>query len=121
MPYVIKSIGIIIAIAGVVFATMPALVTRMIEYAKVGKRIYIGCAVRAVLGILLLIATPQATLPWLVGVIGALMLISGIAGFLLGIQRVTAYLNWWEAKPEATRRMGAIVGAVIGVLLIYGA
>ncbi|MFA4972709.1 MAG: hypothetical protein WC683_08855 [bacterium] len=121
MPYLIKSIGIIIAISGVVFATMPALATRLIEYLKIGKRLYAIGVLRALFGLLLLIATPQAALPWIVGVIGALMLLSAVILFFLGVERGVAFMNWWESKPEGARRIGAIVAAFLGVLLIYGA
>jgi len=121
MPYVIKTIGILMAVLGVVMATMPDLMTKTIDYFKVGKRVYAVGIIRIVIGALLLVSCPQATIVWLPAVIGALVVISGIVVFALGIERDHAMMEWWEQKPENTRRIGAIIAAVIGVLLIYGA
>ena len=121
MPYVIKTIGILLAVLGVVMATMPSLMTKVMEYFKVGKRVYGVGVARIVIGALLLVACPSATIVWLPAVLGALIVISGVLVFALGIERDHRMIEWWEAKPEGTRRIGAIVAAVIGVLLIYGA
>ncbi|MBN1282284.1 MAG: hypothetical protein JXA24_00745, partial [Proteobacteria bacterium] len=121
MPYVIKTIGIIFAIMGVVFATVPALMTRLFDFVKQGRRIYAIGVIRIVVGALLIMAAQQAALPWMPGVIGGVIVISGILIFALGQSRNHAFMEWWERKPEGTKRFGAIVLSVLGVLLIYGA
>ena len=121
MLYVIKTIGIALAILGVVMATMPGLMTKVMEYFKVGKRVYGVGVARIIIGALLLLACPSATIVWLPAIIGALIVVSGMLVFALGIERDHRMIDWWESKPEGTRRIGAIIAAVIGVLLIYGA
>jgi hypothetical protein len=121
MNYIITTIGVIVAVIGIVFATAPQLMNKFIEFAKVGKRIYIGGVVRLVLGGLLLFSSPQATVFWIPVIFGALIVLSGVAIFLLGPPRIHAYLDWWAGKPENIQRIGPVVAAVIGVLLIYSA
>lgn len=121
MDYIIKSIGIIIAIIGVVFVTMPVLMTKFVEWAKVGKRVYIGGVVRIVFGGLLIWASPVATTMWIPLVLGIIMVIAGILIFVVGVERVHSLLNWWESRSEDSRRGVAVVAAIIGVLLIYSA
>jgi hypothetical protein len=41
--------------------------------------------------------------------------------FLLGPPKIHAYMDWWAAKQENIRRIGPIVAAIIGVLVIYSA
>ncbi len=121
MVYLIKSIGILIAILGVVFATMPALMTKTLEFVKKGKRVYGAAVIRIVLGGLLLWASPVATIMWIPLVIGIIMVIAGILVFVLGLAKAHAFLDWWEAKSEHVKRGMAIVAAVLGILIIYSA
>lgn len=121
MDYVIKSIGILIAIIGVVFVTMPQLALRFIAFAKQGKRVYIGGVVRIVLGALLIWTSGVATIMWIPLVFGILMVIAGILIFVLGVEKIHRVLIWWESKDEHFRRAWAVAAAVVGVLLIYSA
>lgn len=121
MHYIVTTIGILIAVVGIVFATMPSLMLKFIEFAKVGKRIYIGGVVRLVLGGLLLFASPYVTVFWIPVTFGALMVIAGVLLFVLGPPKIHALMDWWASKPEDMRRIWPIIAAIIGVLLIYSA
>ncbi len=121
MDYVIKSIGIILAVAGVIFTTMPSLALALVGWAKQGRRIYAGGVVRVVFGGLLIWASPVATVMWIPLVLGIIMVLAGILIFVLGIEKTHGMLAWWESQSEAVRRAWAVVAAVIGVLLIYSA
>lgn len=121
MDYVIKSIGILIAVMGVVMSTMPGLALRFVGWAKQGKRAYMGGVVRIVLGALLIWASPVATTMWIPLVLGIIMVVAGITVFVLGIERIHRGLSWWEGKSEEFRRAWAVAAAVIGVLIIYSA
>ncbi len=121
MEYVIRGIGILILVVGVVLSTMPSLMRSFIAFAKVGKRIYIGGVLRIVIGGLLLMASPQASNFWIPVILGSLIVLSGISIFILGTARIHAYMGWWEEKPDNTLRIGPIVASVLGILLIYSA
>jgi len=121
MSYIITSIGVLLAVVGVVFATAPSLMLKFIEFAKVGKRVYIGGVMRIIVGGLLLFASPHATVFWIPVIFGSLIVLTGVLIFLLGPSKIHAYMDWWAAKPENTRRIGPVVAAVIGVLIIYSA
>ena len=121
MDYLIKSIGIIIAIAGVIFVMMPSLMTKLVAWAKVGKRVYIGGVIRLVVGGLLIGASPVDTTMWIPFVLGMIMVIAGILIFVMGVEMVHRFLGWWESKSEDFQRGWAVAAAIIGVLLIYSA
>ncbi len=121
MDYIIKSIGILIAVIGVVFVTMPSLALRFIAFAKQGKRVYVGGVVRIVFGGLLIWASPVARIMWIPLVLGIVMVIAGILIFVLGVEKIHRVLIWWEGKSEEFRRGWAVAVAVIGVFLIYSA
>lgn len=119
MPYLIKTIGIIFIALGILFIAQPSLIRSIIDFAKVGKRIYIGGAVRLIIGTLLLIASPQALVPAVPGIIGALIVVSGILVFVLGFPRIFAMLDWFYALPENKLRFMPVGTVLVGILLIY--
>lgn len=121
MDYIIKSIGILMAVVGVVMSTVPGLALKFVAWAKQGKRAYMGGVVRIVLGALLIWASPVATTMWIPLALGVLMVVAGALVFVLGIERVHRMLTWWESKSEEFRRAWAVAAAVIGVLIIYSA
>lgn len=121
MTYLITAFGILFLVLGVIFFVRPALIRTFIEFAKVGKRVYIGGVIRIIIGALLLLATPKAAFPWLPGIIGALILISGILIFILGTQRIHAFMDWWYGLDDSRLRIMPVVAAIFGVLLIYSA
>lgn len=121
MVYVVKAIGIILLVFGVVCLVSPSIIRNLINFAKVGKRIYIGGAIRVIFGILLLLATTSATLPAIPGIIGAIILISGILMFALGLARVHAFMDKFLNLPDNKLRIPPAVTAIIGILLIYSA
>jgi hypothetical protein len=92
-----------------------------IAWAKVGKRCYMGGVVRIVLGGLLLVASPYATFFWIPVIVGAIIVISGVLIFALGLSRIHAFLDWWAVKPENTRRIASLVAVALGVLIIISA
>lgn len=119
MPYLIKTIGILFIALGIIFIVRPLLVRKIIDFAKVGKRIYIGGVVRLMIGALLLVATPRALVPAIPGIIGALMVVSGILVFVLGFPRMFAMLDWFYALPENRMRFLPGITVLLGILLIY--
>lgn len=121
MTQIITAIGIIYVVLGVLFFVKPQTIRSFIDFAKVGKRVYIGGVVRIIIGVLLLWATPKAAFPWAPGIIGVLVVVSGILTYVIGLQRVYAILNWWYGLDDNKLRIMAVAAAVLGVLLIYSA
>ena len=121
MIFLVKAIGIIILAAGVVFAAKPSLMRAFLDFAKVDKRYYIGSVVRIIFGALLLLSVPRVAYPWVTGVIGVLVTLAGIALFVVGENRVHAVMEWAQAKSDDTIRVFPVIGALIGVMLIYAA
>ncbi len=119
MVHIITTIGILILVIGVVFIAQPALIRKFIEFARIGKRCYIGGVARIIIGALLLIAMPKAALPWIPGVIGGISVIAGCLIFVLGPPKIHALLDWVYKMPDTKIRIGPVIATIIGVLLIY--
>ena len=121
MAEIVKALGILFLVLGVVNYLKPNLVRSFIGFAKVGKRAYIGGVIRIAIGIFLLFAIPHVSIPAIVGTIGALALIAGLTILFVGMQRVHALLDWLYALPDQKLRLFPLIGVLFGVLLIYGA
>lgn len=121
MEYVIKVIGIIVLVIGVLFAALPTLMDQFIPFAKRKSHYLIGGVVRVVLGGLLIAASFWASLFWIPMIIGCVMTLSGILIFAVGKVRVHALLDWAGGLPEGKRRILAIIAACLGALIIYSA
>ena len=121
MPILVKIIGFIIAIAGIVFAIYPIAINKFVEFAKVEKRVYIGGVVRLVFGVILLFSASLCNIPWFVTLLGIAMLVSGVLIFTMGIEKIHGLLDWFNAKSIVFHRIWAIVAALIGLILIFAA
>ena len=121
MVHLITAVGILFVVVGVIYTVSPSIIRIIIDYAKVGNRIYFLAPIRLVLGALLLVAAPKAANIWIPGIIGALAVISGISVYFLGLARIRAIMDWWKVLPDNKLRIVAIIAAILGVLLIYSA
>lgn len=121
MANFITAVGILFLVLGVVFVARPQIIRDVINFSKVGRRIYIGGVIRIVIGALLLLAMPSAKMPWVPGILGAVMLIAGTLIFVLGLQKVHAIIDWMYGQPDNRIRIAPVVVALIGILLIYSA
>jgi hypothetical protein len=121
MIFVVKAIGIIMLTVGVVFAAKPSLMRAFLDFAKVDKRYYIGGVVRIIFGALLLLSVPKVAYSWVVGVVGVIITLAGVALFVVGEGRVHAVMNWLQSKSDDTLRVFPVLCALVGVLLIYAA
>lgn len=121
MPYVLKTIGIIILVLGIVFFLKPLLIRNVIDFMKIGKRCYLAGVVRIIIGALILATITHASIKWIPAFFGAVILISGIAVFLLGLTRIHAMLDKFYTMADNKLRYLSITTIAIGTLLIYSA
>lgn len=119
MTYFITTLGILYVIFGVVLFMKPEYVRVIIDFFKVGKRIYIAGIMRIVIGGLLIYAAQTALIPWVPRIIGILAVIGGIIIYPLGLQRMNAWMDWW--KGDNKLRAFAVVAEILGILLVYSA
>ena len=121
MTYFITAIGIIYIIFGVTYFLKPDYARAIIDYFKVGKRIYIGKIAKAVLGVLLIICAQGALVPWVPRVIGILAVVGIGITFALGTPKVHAMMDWFKGLSDKGIRIIAVIAELVGILLIYSA
>ena len=119
MGHVVTAIGIIFLVLGVVNLVRPATIRSLINFAKVGRRVYIGGLVRIIIGLLLLLGASVASVPLIPIIVGIVACVSGILIYVLGRERMHAFLAWWQVLPDNKLRIVPVIAAIIGILLIY--
>jgi uncharacterized membrane protein HdeD (DUF308 family) len=121
MQNVVLGIGAFLVLAGCTLIARPSLARRMMEFFKEGRRIYLGGLIRIAVGLVILFCAPAVSLPWIPGVLGVIMILSGVALFAMGLERTRAIIEWWQASSDARLRLAMLIAPIIGVLLILSA
>jgi small-conductance mechanosensitive channel len=99
----------------------PNVMKKMISFWRKGKNIYAGALLRVLFGVIFLWSVTQARLPWVIYILGILMLLGAALIFILGLEKTKKILDWWDKKPHSVLRLIAILILAIGVLVIYSA
>ena len=86
-----------------------------------GKRLYIGCIFRILIGIIFLSAASQSRIAWVIVTVGILALIGGLTFFILGLERVKTMLSWWHGRSLLVLRILALLAIAVGALILYSA
>ncbi|MFC1480140.1 hypothetical protein ACFL5Y_01685 [Candidatus Omnitrophota bacterium] len=118
MVTLVRLIGIILTIAGVVFILNPEAIKRTLGFFSEGKRVYVVGCIRILVGIILLTAASQCRIAWIVFIIALLPLICGILVFALGLEKSKNMIKLWQQKPVVTLRSVSVIPVVIGLLLL---
>ncbi|MBL7081134.1 MAG: hypothetical protein ISS44_01000 [Candidatus Omnitrophica bacterium] len=121
MVILVKLLGIIIVVFGVIYLLKPSIMKSYISFWKRGKRLYIGGILSLLIGVILLLAASQCRMSWFVAAFGILGLSKGIVLLVLREEKMRTMINWWAERPIAFLRVHALFALVVGALLIYSA
>jgi hypothetical protein len=82
---------------------------------------YFAALIRLALAVVFLLSARQCHLFWVIFAFGVLFIISGLLIFILGLEKVRAYISWWQKQPLILLRVMALIGLGLGALIIYSA
>lgn len=119
MVMLVKFLGTIIVVFGVVYLLNPNIIKPYIAFWKRGKRLYMGGALSLLIGIILLLAAPQCRINWFIAAFGILALIKGVALLVIKQEKAVSMINWWAERPVGFLRGHALFALAVGALLIY--
>jgi hypothetical protein len=94
---------------------------QLMEFFKQGKRMYFAALIRFVLAVIFLLSANQCKWFGVIFAFGVLFIISGMLIFILGLEKVKAYITWWQQQSVMLLRVMAVIGLAIGALIIYAA
>jgi len=119
MVVLVKLIGIFIVIVGIIFLVSPKTMRRFMVFWEKGKRVYIGCMLRILIGIIFLLAASQCRLIGVIVTLGILFIITGSIIFIIGLDRTKIILKWWYGRSLLVLRLIALIPIAVGVLILY--
>lgn len=121
MVIIIKSLGIVFALIGIVYLLRPEILKMLMGFYKKGKRIYFAGLIRFALAVIFLLAATECRKPKIIGAFGILFLLSGILIFVLGPEKIRRIFEWYEEESTLVFRIIAAVVTAIGTIIIFSA
>ncbi len=121
MDIIIRSLGIVIVVVGIVYLLRPDIMKWLIEFFKQGKRMYFAGLIRFALGIVFLVAASDCRYFWVIFAFGILFLIGGVLIFILGPEKLKRILDWYQKQSVLLLRVLAVIALAIGAIIIYSA
>ena len=121
MNIVIRILGIVFVLMGIVYLLRPDVMKWLIEFFKQGKRIYFAGLIRFALAVVFLVGARECKYFWVILAFGILFIIGGLVIFILGPQKLKTILDWYEKQPTVLLRVIAIIVLAVGALIIVSA
>ena len=121
MNIVIRILGIVFALMGIVYLLRPEVMKWLIKFFKQGKRIYFAGLIRFALAVVFLVAARECKYFWVILVFGILFIIGGLLIFILGPQKLKTILDWYEKQSTVLLRVIAIIVVAAGAVIIVSA
>jgi len=121
MDIVIKTLGILIALVGIIYFLRPDVMKWLMELFKKGKRIYFAGLIRFALAVVFLVAARECKHSWVIFAFGILFIISGLLIFMLGLEKLKSIIDWYQKQSVLLLRVVAVIALAIGAVIIYSA
>jgi len=121
MDLVIKIIGIFFVCVGIVYLLKPDVMKWLMEFFKQGGRIYFAGLIRFALAIVFFSAYRDCGQRWIIFAFGILFLIGGLLIFIIPLEKLKAYIGWWQKQSVLLLRVLALITLAIGAVIIYSA
>ncbi|HKV98450.1 MAG TPA: hypothetical protein VJN96_01440 [Vicinamibacterales bacterium] len=88
-------------------------------YFATGVGLYAAGALRAAMGIVVILAAPASRAPNTLRAVGAVMCVQALSAMILGPDRARAVLEWEAIQRPALLRLGAAVSLATGAFVAY--
>ena len=121
MDVVIKFLGVVFFLLGLVYLIKPVVFKRIMEFFKQGRRIYFAGLIRFVLAVVFLLGARECDVAWVIAAFGVLFIISGLLVFTLGLDRLKSIINWYQQQPVLILRVVALIVMIVGAIVFYSA
>jgi uncharacterized protein YjeT (DUF2065 family) len=121
MEIIIKIIGIVIVLIGVLFLLKPDVMKKIMGFMKKGRRIYLAGLLRFALSVIFLLGAGECYHKWIIAAFGILFLISGLLIFTIGPEKIRRMLDWYQNQPELIFRVIAGIVLACGAVIVYSA
>ncbi|MFQ5459072.1 MAG: hypothetical protein ACE5FC_11570 [Myxococcota bacterium] len=112
-------VGALVVLLGAAIFVNPPLMKRILMFYEQGSWLYSALVFRLLLGAVLITVADQCRFPRGVMALGILSLAAGVAGFLMGLDRLRALVHWSMGRSSAVVRAWSVLAIAFGGFLIY--
>jgi len=106
-------------VVGVVGIVMPDSLMTIGRYVATPVGLYVIAAVRVAIGLVLMLVAPTSRVPRTLRVVGAVVIVAGLATPLFGVERTRAILDWESTQGTALIRVMACLVLAIGGFIVF--
>ena len=114
--FLIALFAIVVGVVGIV--TPDSLMT-MGRYVATPVGLYVIAAIRVAIGVVLMLVAPTSRVPRTLRVVGAVVVVAGLATPLFGVERTRAILDWESTQGTALMRVVAGLVLAIGGFIAF--
>ena len=121
MTWIVALFGIVITLLGIVGLVRPPSLLRFVQLpwsSQVG--LYLSIGIRAVFGLVLLMAASASRFPEAFWILGIVSLVAALVVPFMGLARLQGFVQWWTRRPPGLIRGWSLVVVAFGVFLLYG-
>jgi hypothetical protein len=112
-------VALFVVVVGVVGILTPDSLMTIGRYVVTPVGLYAVAALRVAIGLVLMLVAPISRVPRTLRVVGAVVLVAGLATLFVGVERTRAILDWESTQGTALIRVGAGLALAIGGFLAF--
>jgi hypothetical protein len=112
-------VAVFAIVVGVVGIFTPDSLMAIGRYVVTPVGLYVIAALRVVIGLVLMLVAPISRVPRTLRVVGAVVLVAGLATPLFGVERTRAILDWESTQGTALVRVMAGLVLAIGGFIAF--
>ena len=116
----VPAVGSLVVLLGVIGLLVPSALIRFVERAWSSSTGFLtSIAVRAALGIVLLLVASNTRFPWAIGALGIISLAAAVAMPVIGHARMREFVHQWTKWPPWSVRLSLLLAIGFGAFLVY--
>jgi len=118
MAIIIKIIGLIVALIGLVVLISPVTVKLWLKFWGVGKRPAIAVSINFLIGALLLASAGACTISWIPSFVGMLSIVKSLVLLAYGPKRLIMKASIWLEPRITLIRFASLMPIALGIMLV---
>lgn len=111
--------GLLLAALGGLGIVSPDRLLALVRSLQTPAGLYGIAALRLVMGATFLWAAPVSKAPQLLGILGVITILAGLATPLFGLERFRKLLDWWGSQGPVFIRLWATLPLALGLYLAW--
>ncbi len=116
---IVALVGLLVIIAGIVGILSPSTIVGLTGPLLTPTALLIIAAIRVAIGLVLFGAARQSRSPAVFRVLGAFIILAGVATPIVGVERSRAAVDWWSGQGTVFMRTTMGFAVALGAFLVW--